>query len=100
MSQPRVGIEVGHKALQFSDIDMGSLFCKHTISFALALVAADTAADSRQIAAVVDYAHGVAEIALGELGYPIGYVVAYRTPFSAGWHLTVEAALGLLHSFG
>lgn len=63
-------------------------------------MAADTAADSRQIAAVVDYAHGVAEIALGELGYPVGYIVAYRTPFSAGWHLAVEAPLSLLHSFG
>lgn len=62
-------------------------------------LSADASADRRKIAAVIDDGHGVAEVAFGKLGYPLGNIIAHRASFLASGHLAVETSLRLTYGF-
>jgi hypothetical protein len=63
-------------------------------------MAAHTATNCWEVAAAVDNLHGVSEVTLCKLGYPVGNIVAYRATLLAAGHLAVQAALSLAHSLG
>ena len=88
-------VEVGDKLFEYADVDMFAFLAEHAVALALPLVCADTSADSGEVAFCVDYAHGIADVAHGELVYPFGNVVSDRTALPALRYLAVEAALGL-----
>ena len=91
---------IGYEAFEFAYIDVSAFFAEYTVAFALALMSADTSAYGGKIASVVNDLEGVAEVAFGEFGNPLGDVVAYRAAFLALGHLAVQAALGFPDSFG
>ena len=97
VGESRGGVEVGHEALELSDVDVGAFLVEDAVALTLALVAAHAAAHCGEVAAGVDYRHGVAEVAFGEFGDPVGDVVADRAPFLALGHLAVEAPLCLAY---
>ena len=93
VGQARVGVEIGHEAFEFTYVYMAPLLAEHAVALALTLVGAHAAAHCREVAAGVDDRHGIAEIALGKFGNPVGDVVGEGAAFAARRHLAVKAAL-------
>ncbi len=79
---------------------MLSLLAEDAVSLTLPLVGTHAPADGRQVAAVVDYRHGIAEVALGKLGNPVGNVIADGATLFTARHLAFQAALSLADCLG
>ena len=94
--EAHVAVEVGNEAFEHSHADARALLVEHAVAFALLLVGAYAAAHCGQVALVVDYLHGVAEVPLRYFVNPVGDVLAYGASLGALRHLAVEAALGLV----
>lgn len=99
MAQSGVGVKIRHKSFQLSYVDALPGFCQHTMSLALLLMGAYAAADGWEVALAVDYVHGVAEIAFGQLAYPVGHLIADRTTLLAAWHFAFQTSLCLPDRF-
>ena len=77
---------------------MCALLSEDAVAFALTLVGAHAAADGGEIAAQVDYGHGIAEISHRQFVNPCGDVVADGTALAALGHLAPQASLGFADS--
>ena len=86
-------VPVGHEALQTADADGLVLDAAGALALALALLRADTAADSGQGRGAVDDLIGGFEVALGHMADELRDVDADRAAGLAGLVLAVDAAL-------
>ena len=95
-------VPVGHKALQAADAHGLVLDAAGALALALALLRADTAADSGQGRGAVDDLISGLKVAIGHMRDELRDVDAHRAAGLAGLVLAVDAALGLVdgHFFG
>ena len=87
---------VGNKALQTADGYRLALDAADTVTLALALLRADTAADSRQCGGFLDLRSRFEELALSDQRDELRDLDLYRTAGHAGLVLAVQAALCFL----
>jgi hypothetical protein len=67
-------------------------------TLALALMAANTAANCGKIAAVINNFHSVAKVTLGKLGNPIRDIIADRTALLTSRYFAIQTSLSFLDS--
>ena len=87
---------VGYKALQTADGYSLALDAADTVALALALLRADTAADSGQSGGLLDLRSRLEELALGNQSDKLRNLNLYRAAGHAGLVLAVQAALCFL----
>ena len=87
---------VGYKALQTADCYSLALDAADTVALALALLRADTTADSGQCGGLLDLGSRLEELALGNQSDELRNLNLYRAAGHAGLVLAVQAALCFL----
>ena len=87
---------VGNEALQTADGYRLALDAAHAVALALALLRADTTADSGQCGGLLDLGSRLEELALGNQSDELRNLNLYRTAGHAGLVFAVQAALCFL----
>ena len=100
MSQFVLRVEVGHESFQLPDVQRLPFLAQHAVALTLFLVGTYATAHGRQVALAADNADGVAQVALRQLMYPVGYVVADGASLLTLRHPAVQAALCFVYGLG